>query len=534
MAIFAAVQERYGYLPERALRLISDRMTIHWAQVFGAAGLGGFRLLPAEGHVITVCTCAACRFAGGDDLLAALRDELGIGPGEVTADGRFTLETSPEVGAGAMAPALRIDTLVFGPLNAAQARHLIEERQRTRGGDRMTVEPPRGTGLSPQIRILPRGEQRLLANVGRVDPNSLASYREHGGYAGLERAVAHLGPEGVIAEIADAGLRGRGGGGWPTADKWRAARAAAGSRKVVVVNLMGADPTALGDRALAEGNPHLVLEGALLAAFATGASELILAVRRDWTQAIGRLRAAIEEAEASRLAGYLILGTDFSCQASVWEGSGALVAGEETALLAALSGDRGMPVIRPPYPTEKGLADAPTTVQNAETLAHAAWILAHSAAAFTSVGSQASPGTKLVSIYGRVSEPGLLEVPAGNATGQDHRPGGRIGGHGQGGLRGRRRRWRPVGRRAAHALRRGAAPRGGRGHRPWAGAGHRHRHLHGRHGALLPGLVGARGLWQGRPVPDRHQAAGRDAGSHPRRHAAARTTWTCCAPCRAR
>ena len=119
---------------------------------------------------------------------------------------------------------------------------------------------------------------------------------------------------------------------------------------------MGADPTALGDRALAEGNPHLILEGALLAAFATGASELILAVRRDWTQAIGRLRAAIEEAEASRLAGYLILGTDFSCQASVWEGSGALVAGEETALLAALAGDRGMPVIRPPYPTEKGLA----------------------------------------------------------------------------------------------------------------------------------------------------------------------------------
>ena len=281
----------------------------------------------------------------------------------------------------------------------------------------MTVDAG-GTGLSPQIRILPRGEQRVLANIGRVDPGSLASYREHGGYAGLERAVSHLGAEGVISEIADAGLRGRGGGGWPTADKWRAARAASGTRKIVVVNLMGADPTALGDRALAEGNPHLVLEGGLLAAFATGASELILAVRRDWTAAIARLRTAIEEAEASRLAGYLILGTDFSCSASVWEGSGALVAGEETALIAALAGDRGMPVIRPPYPTEKGLADAPTTVQNAETLAHAAWILAHSPAAFTSAGSKASPGTKLVSIYGRVSEPGLLEVPLGTPLGE--------------------------------------------------------------------------------------------------------------------
>jgi NADH-quinone oxidoreductase subunit F len=268
--------------------------------------------------------------------------------------------------------------------------------------------------LSPQIRILPRGEQRLLANIGRIDPTSIASYREHGGYAGLERAVAHLGPEGTIAELANAGLRGRGGGGYPTADKWRSARGAAGARKIVVVNLMGADPTALGDRALAEGNPHLVLEGALLAAFATGASELVLAVRRDWLLAIERLRTAITEAEANRFAGYLVLGTDFSCQASVWEGSGALVAGEETALLAALAGDRGMPTIRPPYPTETGLWQAPTTVQNAETVAHAAWILAHSAEAFASAGSQASPGTKLVSIYGKVNEPGLLEVPLGS------------------------------------------------------------------------------------------------------------------------
>jgi NADH-quinone oxidoreductase subunit F len=270
-----------------------------------------------------------------------------------------------------------------------------------------------GPGLSAQIRILPRGEQRLLANIGRIDPGSLASYREHGGYAGLERAVAHLGAEGVVKEIGDAGLRGRGGGGYPTTDKWAEARAAGGSRKVVVVNLMGADPTALGDRALAEGNPHLILEGALIAAYATGASEAIVAVRRDWTAASARLRKAVEEAEAARLAGYLILGTDFSCQVSVWEGSGALVAGEETALLAALAGDRGMPIIRPPYPTERGLGGAPTTVQNAETIAHAAWILSHSAEAFASVGSQATPGTKLVSIYGHVGEPGLVEVPLG-------------------------------------------------------------------------------------------------------------------------
>ena len=129
VAIFGAVQARYGYLPERALRLVSDLMTIHWAQVFGAAGLGGFRLLPSEGHVITVCSCAACRFSGGDALLAALRQDLGINPGESTADGAFTLEMSPEVGAGAISPAMRIDTLVYGPLTTDEARHLLHQRR---------------------------------------------------------------------------------------------------------------------------------------------------------------------------------------------------------------------------------------------------------------------------------------------------------------------------------------------------------------------------------------------------------------------
>jgi NADH:ubiquinone oxidoreductase subunit F (NADH-binding) len=267
--------------------------------------------------------------------------------------------------------------------------------------------------LSPQIRILADGEHRLLTDIGRVDPTSLASYRQHGGYAGLERAVTKLTPGETIGEIDVAGLRGRGGSGFPTADKWRIARETPGVRKIVVANLMAADPSALGDRALAEGNPHLVVEGALIAAYAVGASEAIIAVRHDWTAAIERLNTAVREATDAHFAGYLVLGTDTSVQLSVWEGSGAYVAGEETALVSALSGDRGMPLIRPPYPATKGLWGAPTVVQNAETLAHAAWILAHSPDAFASVGTEGSRGTKLVTIMGRVGEPGLLEVPLG-------------------------------------------------------------------------------------------------------------------------
>ncbi len=267
--------------------------------------------------------------------------------------------------------------------------------------------------LSPQIRILTEGEPRLLTDIGRVDPGSLASYREHGGYAGLERAITKLAPEEVIRDIEAAGLRGRGGSGFPTAAKWRVARDAPGDRRVVVANLMAADPSALGDRALAEGNPHLIVEGLVIAAYAAGASEAIIAVRRDWTVAIERLQAAIAEATDAHLGGYLVLGTDTSVQLSVWEGSGAYVAGEETALINALSGDRGMPLIRPPYPAQKGLNGAPTVVQNGETLAHVAWIMAHSPDAFASVGSEGSHGTKLVTIMGRVGTPGLVEVPLG-------------------------------------------------------------------------------------------------------------------------
>jgi len=285
-------------------------------------------------------------------------------------------------------------------------------------GDEPPLRPPKPMAtdrgaLSPQIRILEGGERRLLADIGRVDPDSIASYREHGGYAGLERAVTRLSPEEVIAEIDDAQLRGRGGSGYPTAAKWRAARGATADRKIAIANFMGADPTSLGDRTLAEANPHLVVEGLLVAAYAIGASEAILAVRRDWTLAVERLRRAVEETDASHLSGYLLFGTDTSIQITVQEGSGAYVAGEETAMLAALAGDRGMPWIRPPYPSERGLWGVPTVVQNAETLAHVTWILSHSADAFATAGTEGARGTKLVTLLGKVSQPGVAEVALG-------------------------------------------------------------------------------------------------------------------------
>src|SRR5439155_697667 len=207
---------------------------------------------------------------------------------------------------------------------------------RRRPGGRPEAMPTAGGGLSPEIRILDGGEPRLLTDFGRIDPRSLDSYRAHGGYTALERAIRHLSPEAVIGEMEAAGLRGRGGAGFPTAQKWRAVRATESDRKIVVANLMGADPTSLGDRALAEGNPHLIVEGVQIAAFAVGASEAIIAVRRDWQTAVERLRLAVDQTASAHLSGYLVLGTDVSIQLSVEEGSGAYVAGEETALLDLL------------------------------------------------------------------------------------------------------------------------------------------------------------------------------------------------------
>ena len=284
---------------------------------------------------------------------------------------------------------------------------------RRRSGKRPEAMPTAGGGLSPEIRILDGGEPRLLTDFGRIDPRSLDSYRAHGGYTALERAIRHLSPEAVIGEMEAAGLRGRGGAGFPTAQKWRAVRATESDRKIVVANLMGADPTSLGDRALAEGNPHLIVEGVQIAAFAVGASEAIIAVRRDWQTAVERLRLAVDQTASAHLSGYLVLGTDVSIQLSVEEGSGAYVAGEETAMLAALGGDRGMPWIRPPYPTTRGLWGVPTVVQNAETLAHVAWILAHSPEAFASAGTATGHGTKLVTLLGKVAQPGVVEVALG-------------------------------------------------------------------------------------------------------------------------
>jgi NADH:ubiquinone oxidoreductase subunit F (NADH-binding) len=270
----------------------------------------------------------------------------------------------------------------------------------------------------------PRSWPAILLPRGARDPLDLEAARGAGAFSGLARALHDLGPSSTIAAVASSGLRGRGGAGFPTAEKWRAAAAAgsgraAGStdvdaviRRYVVGNGYGADPSSQTDRTLLEQNPYAVLEGALIAAFAIGAGEAIIAVRAEATEAIRALETAIRRMVDANLAGEDVLASGQTIEVSVRTVQGAYMLGEETVLLKALEGRRGQPEQRPPQPATKGLFGHPTVVQNVQTLAAVPWILANGAEAFAAIGSKASPGTILVSVRGP-SAAGVAEVPIG-------------------------------------------------------------------------------------------------------------------------
>ena len=252
----------------------------------------------------------------------------------------------------------------------------------------------------------------LLPEAGAGDPLDLDRARNQGAFAGLKRAIHDLGPTGTIATIAASGLRGRGGAGFPTGEKWRAAASVPATRRYVVANGYGADPSSATDRTLLERNPYGVLEGALIAATAIGAGEAIIAVRADATEAIRALETAIERLVEAGLAGADVLGSGRTIELTVRPVQGAYMLGEETVLLKALEGKRGQPEQRPPHPTERGLFGQPTVVQNVQTLASVPWIIVNGAEAYAAIGSKGSPGTILVSVRAPGGA-GVAEVPIG-------------------------------------------------------------------------------------------------------------------------
>ncbi len=264
---------------------------------------------------------------------------------------------------------------------------------------------PCASDVARQTRI-------VLENCGEIDPLSLDGYRARDGYRAFAGCLESSTPEEVIATIESSGLRGRGGAGFPTARKWSLAQSKP-RPKYVICNGDEGDPGAFMDRLVLESDPHRVLEGLAIAAWAVGAEEGFFYVRAEYPQAVRHLREAIRQAEDAGLLGDDILGSGFSLRFEVREGAGAFVCGEETALIASLEGRRGMPRLRPPYPAEQGFRGRPTVINNVETLACVPWILRHGADAFAALGTETSKGTKVFALAGKIRHGGLVEVPMG-------------------------------------------------------------------------------------------------------------------------
>lgn len=272
----------------------------------------------------------------------------------------------------------------------------------------------RTSGEEDGAAYLDRQTRIALRNVGQLDPKSFEEYRNRGGYRVVEKILKeNISPEAVIEEVKTAGLRGRGGAGFPTAVKWGFARKAPGELKYLICNGDEGDPGAFMDRSLLEGDPHNVLEGMLIAAYAIGASSGYAYIRAEYPLAVEHFGKAIRDAREAGFLGENILGSGFDFDVKIKQGAGAFVCGEETALIASIEGERGMPRIRPPFPAVKGLFGKPTIINNVETLSNLAWIIENGGAAYAAIGTETSRGTKVFALAGKIERGGLVEVPMG-------------------------------------------------------------------------------------------------------------------------
>ena len=260
--------------------------------------------------------------------------------------------------------------------------------------------------LSKQTRI-------ALRHCGVINPDEIDAYTADDGYKALEKVLKTMTPEAVIAEIKVSGLGGRGGAGFPTWFKWNAARQSPGEEKYLICNADEGDPGAFMDRAVIESDPHNLIEGMLLGAYAIGAKEAVVYVRAQYPLAIVRLTNAIKQAEERGYLGENIMGTNFSCKMRIKAGAGAFVCGEETALIESLEGSRGMPRLKPPFPAQAGYWYKPSNINNVETFANVAWIINNGGAAFSAMGTENSKGTKVFAVTGKVKRSGLVEIPMG-------------------------------------------------------------------------------------------------------------------------
>jgi NADH-quinone oxidoreductase subunit F len=401
-----ALQERVGWISPGGLNEVCRRLSVPPADAYGVATFYAlFATAPRPQRVVHVCEDLACRCHGSDDLIAQLEERFGP-EGELSEDGSTTWLRSPCLGQCDRAPAAMLTVAGEAPEEHVQAP------------TRATAVLELLAGRAPEpvpVFALPQESGpslRLLGRAGRT--SSLDDYRATGGYAALRRAL-ELGPEGVIREVKDAKLQGRGGAAFPTGVKWEAVARNPAHPHYLVCNADESEPGTFKDRVLLEGDPFALVESLTIAGYATGCEEAFVYLRGEYPQAHHALQHAIDEARARGFLGDDVLGEGFAFDIEIRKGAGAYICGEETAIFNSIEGKRGEPRNKPPFPVNEGVFGKPTVINNVETLVNVLELVLASGPAYASTGTAASTGTKLFCLSGNVTRPGVYEVPFGTS-----------------------------------------------------------------------------------------------------------------------
>jgi NADH:ubiquinone oxidoreductase subunit F (NADH-binding)/NADH:ubiquinone oxidoreductase subunit E len=385
------VQAAYhGSLRKPVLGAVADALRVNDARVYGVGSFYSlFSTQPRAGKVVRVCDGPICMLRGATSVAVSIKAAVG---------GEWAVERCSCPGLCDCAPAVLWGEEPCGPVLPDQVADVLN-------GNPCCRVPCYAEPLPGEVRV-------TMARIGQVDPESADSAIEAGAYQALDAALANS-PAALLDAVDRSGLRGCGGAGFPTGRKWRMVAHAPGPEKYVLCNADESEPGTFKDRVLMQGDPHLLLEGMALAGYAVGAGEGIIYIRGEYDRIARRLEQAIVQAEQRGWLGRDIRGSGFSFQAHVHRGAGAYVCGEETALLESLEGKRGEPRVRPPYPTTHGYHGKPTLINNVETLCLVPPILTRGPDWFRSLGTPASPGTKVFTVTGCVNRPGAFEVPLG-------------------------------------------------------------------------------------------------------------------------
>ncbi|HQA55147.1 MAG TPA: NADH-quinone oxidoreductase subunit NuoF [Synergistaceae bacterium] len=364
---------------------------------------------------ILICTGTGCTASGAKDVLAKFDEEL---KAKKLRDEVSLVETGCH-GFCEGGPLVIIypEGTFYTRVKPADVAEIVEEHiLKGRTVSRLLFKEPLTAEKVPnydEIAFYKKQHRLVLKNCGHINPDSIEEYIGADGYEGLAKAILTMTPEQVVEEMKKTGLRGRGGGGFPTGMKWMFCAKSPGPKKYVICNADEGDPGAFMDRSLLEGDPHAILEGMAICAYAIGSDEGYIYCRAEYPLAIKRLKKAIAQAEEAGLLGQNILGTNFSFTLHIKEGAGAFVCGEETALMASIEGRRGMPRPRPPFPAVKGLWDKPSNINNVETFANVPYIFRVGAEEYAKLGTEKSKGTKVFALTGKINNTGLAEVPMG-------------------------------------------------------------------------------------------------------------------------